>query len=53
MNDTWGGKDFTEEFVPGETVGIGVMFRVPTGGADEASKSPRIVLDLLFNKVRC
>ncbi|KAH6642900.1 hypothetical protein C7974DRAFT_328604 [Boeremia exigua] len=30
VNDTWGGVDFTTAFAPGETLGIGMVFRVPS-----------------------
>ena len=33
VNDTWGGKDFTTEFRPGESVGIGMIFDTPNGEA--------------------
>ncbi|KAI9817208.1 MAG: hypothetical protein M1827_001321 [Pycnora praestabilis] len=29
VNDTWGGKDFTQPFKPGQTVGIGMTFSIP------------------------
>lgn len=30
VNDTWGGKDFTSSFKPGNVVGIGVVFSSPS-----------------------
>lgn len=42
INDTWGGKDFTNGFLEGETVGIGMEFNVPSAGAS-VSKSVAIL----------
>ncbi|KAG6001040.1 hypothetical protein E4U21_004766 [Claviceps maximensis] len=31
INDRWGGKDFTDDFKRGETLGVGMTFAPPTG----------------------
>lgn len=42
VNDTWGGKDFTTGFAPGETVGIGMVLKVPSGDAGVVGKRMRL-----------
>ena len=39
VNDTWGGKDFTVAFKPGETVGIGMIFSMPADGRRGGGKA--------------
>ena len=42
VNDTWGGKDFTAKFVAGETVGIGMEFRVPVARTESGMAISRM-----------
>ncbi|KAL9115998.1 MAG: hypothetical protein Q9227_000366 [Pyrenula ochraceoflavens] len=35
VNDSWGGKDFTIAFKAGETIGLGMEFKVPRCDGDE------------------
>ena len=41
VNNTWGGKDFTSAFNPGDTVGLGMSFSVPTDPPEYGALSQR------------
>lgn len=51
VNDTWGGKDFTIEFVEGETLGIGMEFSAPVAGAGAVKGRSMTLLLLAFPKI--
>ena len=53
VNNTWGGKDFTQPFKPGDTVGIGMSFSIsdapPVYGAPPSSGASTVV-EILFTR---
>ncbi|KAL4875519.1 hypothetical protein BJY04DRAFT_223977 [Aspergillus karnatakaensis] len=49
VNDTWGGKDFTEAFNVGETVGVGMTFQLPRD-LNGSAPSWKLVADVFFTR---
>ncbi|KAI9372008.1 hypothetical protein BJX61DRAFT_471272 [Aspergillus egyptiacus] len=48
VNDSWGGKDFTDPFRVGETVGLGMTFRLP-GNINSPAPGPlKLDVDVFF-----
>jgi hypothetical protein len=41
INDRWGGKNFTQPFIPGETIGLGMTFTVRDANAPPGYDGPR------------
>ena len=53
VNDTWGGKDFTEAIQAGQTVGLGMDFSVPDMPPDYGSSPAQTVsikVDVFFTR---
>lgn len=53
VNDTWGGKDFTSAFNPGDTVGFGMSISVPSTPPEYGALSQRstpLKVDVFFTR---
>lgn len=56
INDCWGGKDFTQPFKPGETLGIGMTFAArdlnapPSYGAPQAEAATPIDVEIFLTR---
>lgn len=53
VNDTWGGKDFTSAFNPGDTVGLGMSISVPItppGYETLSQRSTPLDVDVFFTR---
>ncbi|KAI4278030.1 MAG: hypothetical protein L6R38_005334 [Xanthoria sp. 2 TBL-2021] len=53
VNDTWGGKDFTNAIQAGQTVGLGMEFSIPDTPPDYGSspaQTPSIKVDVFFTR---
>lgn len=53
VNDTWGGKEFTDPFKKGDTVGLGMTFSsssVPSGSEKTAKQSNPLSVEVFFTK---
>lgn len=56
INDRWGGKDFTQPFKPGETLGIGMNFTArdldapPSYGPAQAEAATPIDVEIFFTR---
>ena len=48
VNDSFGGKDFTSAFKKGETVGLGMEFRVPDSGSGKSINKSAV--DVFFTR---
>lgn len=46
-NDAWGGKDFTDAFRVGETVGLGIEFKLP---ANVSQTDPKLDINVFFTR---
>ncbi|KAL4930565.1 SSH4 family protein [Aspergillus undulatus] len=46
VNDSWGGRDFTEAFRVGETVGIGMTFQLP----EKVDSTPKLDVQVFFTR---
>ncbi|KAL8899567.1 MAG: hypothetical protein Q9192_001507 [Flavoplaca navasiana] len=53
VNDTWGGKDFTNPIQAGQTAGLGMEFSIPSSPPDYGSspaQTPSINVDVFFTR---
>ena len=53
VNDTWGGKDFTQPFKTGETIGLGMSFSVPETPAEshaELKQPTKLNTEIFFTR---
>ncbi|KAL9003857.1 MAG: hypothetical protein Q9188_003300 [Gyalolechia gomerana] len=53
VNDTWGGKDFTNAIKPGETVGLGMEFSIPDTPPKYGSspaQTPSMKVEVFFTR---
>ncbi|RAL04377.1 SSH4 family protein [Aspergillus ibericus CBS 121593] len=53
VNDSWGGKSFTSKFTIGETVGLGMTFRLPMKApSTPANEDEKVNVEVFFTRNR-